>query len=288
MKYIAPFLVLFSLSFYANAQNSTEIFLFDVNEENPDATLSNPLNISDNIGYDNQPSFTDNGKAILFASTRNGQTDILWYDIDSGSKKWLSDTHGGEYSPVLMPDGKHISAVRLDPDGLQLLYQYSIKEKTSEVLVPELKIGYYAWISESTIIAFVLGEPAALQEINVINGELNNVYSNPGRSIHHIPKTKMYSFIDKSDSTNWKIMRAVPGNTKWTEEITSTLSGSEDMVWLNMHTILMGKDDKLYAFDIRANSNEWQLFADLSEYGLSGITRLAISGNKIAVVVNGK
>lgn len=65
-------------------------------------------------------------------------------------------------------------------------------------------------------------------------------------------------------------------------------SRSEDMVWLNMHTILMGKDDKVFYFDTRSESTSWKLFADLSEFGLSGITRLAKNGNKIAIVVNGK
>lgn len=174
-----------------------------------------------------------------------------------------------------MPDGEHISAVRLDPDGLQLLYKYSIKNGSSEVLIPNLKIGYYSWFLTSRIIAFVLGEPATLQEIDLSHNEIVAVDENPGRSIHYIPATKRYSYIDKTDPDNWKIMEAVPNNSEWTEEITSTLPGAEDMVWLNMHTILMGKDDKLYYFDTHSESTTWKLFADLSEFGLSGITRLA-------------
>lgn len=282
------------LSISGFAQQSTEVYLFDMefitqySEENTKPVLTNPVNVSSNTGYDNQPSFTKDGKTLLFASTRNNQTDILWYDIQSGSKRWISNTEGGEYSPVLMPDGKHISAVRLDPDGFQRLYKYSIESGESEILVEELVIGYYAWFLQSKIMAFVLGNPATLHEIDMTNNKSENMYTNPGRSIHYIPASKQYSFIDKSDSTNWKIMRAVPGNSEWTKEITSTLPGVEDMVWLNMHTILMGKDDKLYSYNTRSDSGEWKLFADLSEYGLSGITRLAVSSNKLALVVTGK
>lgn len=285
------YLLLFLLTGILNsvhAQSSTEIYLFDITKAENGFSLSNPLNISDNKGYDNQPSFTDDGESILFASTRNKQTDILWYDIASGSKKWISNTSGGEYSPVLMPDGKHISAVRLDPDGLQLLYKYSIETGAAEVLVPDLKIGYYLWFLNTRLNAFVLGEPNTLQEIDFASNTTGKMYENIGRSLHHIPETKMYSFIDKSDANNWKIMKAAPGNTKWTEVITSTLPEVEDMVWLNEHTILMGKDDKLYFFDTQQESKEWQLFADLSKYGLTGITRLAKGANKLAVVVAGK
>lgn len=286
--YIVLFLITFSISSAAIAQQSTEVYLFDLAEKESGFELLNPINVSDNEGYDNQPSFTEDGKSLLYASTRNEQTDILWYDIESGSKRWISDTPGGEYSPVLMSDGEHISAVRLDPDGLQLLYKYSIKDGSSEVLIPNLKIGYYSWFLTSRIVAFVLGEPATLQEIDLAHNEIVAVDENPGRSIHYIPATKSYSYVDKSDPDDWKIMKAVPNNSEWTEEITSTLPGSEDMVWLNIYTIVMGKDDKLYHFDTRSESTNWKLFADLSEFGLSGITRLAKNGNKIAVVVNGK
>lgn len=288
MKYLVPFLILFSFSFYATAQNSTEIYLFDINEGNSGATLSNPVNISNNRGYDNQPSFTDDGESILFASSRNNQTDILWYHIGTGSKKWISDTPGGEYSPVLMPDGKHISAVRLDPDGLQLLYKYSIETGEAGVLIPDLKIGYYVWQLPSQLIAFVLGDPQTLQEINTSSNCIEIPYKNPGRSIHKIPATNKYSFIDKSDSSTWKIMEAIPGNKESTKVITSTLPLSEDMVWLNETTILMGKESRIFFFDTQQESNGWQVFADLSKFGLNGITRLAKGSNKLAVVVSGK
>lgn len=288
MKKISALTIFCLGSILCVAQPNTEVYLFDFNQKGEDFSVSNPINISDNNGYDNQPSFTEDGKSVLFASTRNGQTDIVWYDIETGTKKWISDTPGGEYSPVLMSDGKNISAVRLDPDGLQLLYKYSIEDGSSEVLIPELTIGYYAWFLRPKLIAFVLGEPATLQEIDLKTGEAEIMYKNPGRSIHYIPGSKKYSFIDKSDSDNWKIMQAVPGNTEWTNEITSTLASSEDMVWVNMHTIVMGKDDKLYFFDIRRQTKGWQLLADFADYKLTGITRLAYTRGKLAVVVSGK
>lgn len=288
MKKLTLVLFFISLSALSYSQSSTEIYLFNLNKTDSTFKLSNPINISDNIGYDNQPSFTGDGNAVLFASTRNDQTDILWYDIGSGSKTWISDTPGGEYSPTLMPGGKHISAVRLDPDGLQLLYKYSIKTGESEVLVPDLKIGYYTWFLTSKLIAFVLGEPATIQEIDMVHNETKSMYSNPGRSIHYIPNTKDYSFIDKSDSNDWKIKRAVPGNKEWTKEITSTLPGVEDMVWLDSSTIVMGKESKLFYFDTHNPSGGWNMLADLSEYKLEGITRLAYHFNKLAVVIAGK
>ena len=44
------------------------------------------MNITRSPGYDNQPSFTPDGAAILFTSNRGGtQTDIYRYDVGSGA-----------------------------------------------------------------------------------------------------------------------------------------------------------------------------------------------------------
>ena len=73
------YVVLVSLAVLSFAQPSTEVYLFELSEDGP----SNPVNISDNEGYDNQPSFWSDSKSVLYARTVNGQTEIARYFIDS-------------------------------------------------------------------------------------------------------------------------------------------------------------------------------------------------------------
>ena len=47
----------------------TEIFLAPLA---PDGTVGRPVNVSNSPGYDNQPSFTPDGGAMLFTSIRGG------------------------------------------------------------------------------------------------------------------------------------------------------------------------------------------------------------------------
>ncbi|WP_018126859.1 TolB family protein [Balneola vulgaris] len=270
------------------AQTSTEVYLFDIELMDGEYTLMNPRNVSDNDGYDNQPSFTADGKGLLFASTRGDQTDILWYDLSTATKRWLSDTEGGEYSPVLMPSGKHISAVRLDPDGLQRLYRYPIKGGKPEVIVPELKIGYYAWYNADVLVSFVLGDPATLQKNDISSGISTVLFERPGRSIHKIPNTDHFSFMDQSKGDEW-LIKAYNPSTGNATLITETLKGSQDMAWLDSDRILMGKDSKLYMYHTK-ESTGWMEFHDLKQWGLSEITRLTVhpTGKHLAVVVSGK
>ena len=53
--------------------------------------MSNGINISNNEGYDNQPSFFEDDN-VLYASTRNGQTDIAQYHINYKSKTFINYT----------------------------------------------------------------------------------------------------------------------------------------------------------------------------------------------------
>jgi len=268
------------LSLFVTAQPSTEVYLFDLDGDTANFSISNPINISNNEGYDNQPSFWPNGKSVLYARTVDGQTEIARYFLDTKKTKIISNTkQGSEYSPTAMPD-QRISSVRLDTTGLQLLYAYDLKGK-AEVLVPEKVIGYHAWIGDMNIAAFVLGDPATLQIINTKTNEAQTVYSKIGRSIHKVPNHNWFSFVDKSQDV-WVVKAMDPTNGA-VIYLTNTLEGSEDYAWTPEGSMIMGQGTKLFHWE-----RNWSEFADLSEYGLGKISRVAVSrdGSKLVVVVD--
>ena len=76
------------------AQTDTEVYLFDISKTDSGFQLTNKKNISNNKGYDSQPHFYDN-YSVLFASSRNNQTDIVMYSIKTGKKVFINSTHGG-------------------------------------------------------------------------------------------------------------------------------------------------------------------------------------------------
>ena len=132
------------------SQVNTEIHLFDLSQKNDKWLISNGKNISNNQGYDSQPHFY-NDTSILFASTRNNQTDILKYHIDTKESTFISNTpKGGEYSPQKISKSKNISAVRLDDDGLQRFYKYDIKTGKPTELIKDLVVAYPLWFDKNT------------------------------------------------------------------------------------------------------------------------------------------
>ena len=271
-------LLMFTL---ALSQPATEVYLFDLAVSAQEFSLSNPTNVSQNPGYDNQPSFLPDGESLLFVSTRDGQTDIVRYHIDAGSKTWLTQTAGGEYSPQLIPNTQRISAVRLDPDGTQLLYSYPLEGGEGEVLVPEVKIGYYAWLSSKKYLAFVLGEPATLRTGKVKKSKTKILKSDIGRSVHATPYSSDITYV-KHQSEGKRIIARYDLKRKVDMNLLEPMEGSQDMVWLSDEILLMGQGTKLFMGKV---NGDWKEVADIEEMGLGPITRLAVNKERTQIAI---
>ena len=274
------FLLLVSFSMYT--QSNTEVYIFDIGEN---LELSNPVNISNNPGaYDNQPSFIDDN-ALLFSSTHDGQTDIKEVSFKTGTNRWVSYTLGGsEYSPLKIPETNAVSSIRLDKDGKQLLYAYSLENGQDKVLVEDLVIGYHTWYSKEHIVSFVLGEQSSLVVSDLKAKTNRTLQKNIGRSLHKIPNTDLVSYISK-EKDQWEI-RSIHPLTGETAFIINTPKAAEDMCWTPGGTILIGKDDQLFKYH-PGKDEGWVKLENLSKYKMNGITRIAMSpnGKKLAVVV---
>lgn len=259
------------------AQIETEVYLFDLELNNGKPVLSNPKNISNNPGYDNQPSFWDDD-SVLFASTRKNQTDILQFNVNEGStSSWLTYTSAGsEYSPLRIPGKNAVSAIRLDVDGLQRLYEYDVETSESEAL-SDLKIGYHVWFDNHILVATVLVKNRMdLMVLDLEEHTQKTVYQNVGRSLNQIPKADLVSFIGKKNNA-WEILSLNP-ITGESKKITNTYGKEEDICWLDENTIITGAGKKLLTKDI-GSEDGWEPIIEFDQEEINNISRIAISPN---------
>lgn len=282
-NWITTLFTLFLISTVIGQDNS-HVYLFDITEEGGAVELSNPINISNTSGYNNQPSFLSDGSGVLFASTRDGQTDVALYKIEFELKTWLTDTKGSEYSPA-QSNADGFSAVRLDKNGKQLLYQYNFESNKKRALIKDLKIGYYTWYNNDMLVSFVLGQPQTLQVSNLKTESHKIIDKNIGRSIHKIPNTDQISYISNEGPIQ-KIYALNPQNGEKTF-LANALKDSQDMAWTPDGAIIMGKDNMLFRNNPTKGTG-WEVLYNFSRFDLNGISRLAISpkGDKIAIVFN--
>lgn len=282
LYFILFFLLVYTFGF---SQANTEVFLFDLDANASKIEVKNGKNISNNEGYDNQPSFY-NERYILFASTRGNQTDIAKFDTRYGSKSWLNSTEGGEYTPLKNPNANEITAVRLDPDGKQRLYSYNGSNGESKELIADLVVAYYTWFDEHTIVSAVIEENNLNLFVSNLQDGTNRKYvTNVGRSFHRIPNSNLVSFISKENETQWQIKSLNPltGDTK---VIANTLEGVEDICWLDSKTILSGKEHTLFKLRLQRDNN-WKQIADLSANGITKISRLAVNAESNKLLIAG-
>ena len=279
---ISSFIIFIFFTATLYAQSDTEVFLFDLESSNK-IEVKNGKNISNNKGYNNQPSFLDD-RYILFSSTRDGQTDIAKYDTQYNSKTWINSSEGGEYTPLKIPNKNSISAVRLDKDGKQRLYAYDASNGESTELIKDLVVAYYTWYNEDILVSAVIeNEELNLYSSNIKEGTNKKIASNVGRSFHKIPNSNLISFISKANPKQWQIksLNPITGDTKL---IANTLKGIEDICWLNSTNLLSGKKGILYKLTLQKDYN-WKKVENLKDYGILNITRLATNkeGSKLLI-----
>lgn len=281
MKLLNSLLILCTVGTLA-AQTNTEIHLFDVVTDGDKTTISNGQNISNSEGYDSQPFFLAKD-VLIYAGARNGNTEILQY-TKGKVRQFNNPTEGGEYSPQFIEGKRGISAVRLDPDGLQRLYAYLPRKEETPLLIKESKVAYYVWADENTIVAADIVE----NDLHLVIHDLktktdNDLGISVGRSFHKIPNTELISFIDKS-TENW-IVKSIDPKTQEIKEITPLIPGlpMEDIAWLPDGSLLATLEDSII---IKRKDSEWAVFYNFDDDNLKNLSRITVSpeGSQLAVV----
>lgn len=273
------------LSALAQQPPSTEIYLLDLKISKKSVSLSNPRNITQHPGYDNQPFFHPDKSIVYYTSAdETGNTDIVSFDFSSGKTSALTKTSEKEYSPTVTPDKQYLSCIIQRENGAQDFGKNPIDGGNPIILIDNLIVGYHAWVDKKTIIAFVLGEPNTLRLIDLENMKDFWLADKPGRSLHQIPGSSAISFVDKSADA-WFIKKFIAVDSIST--ITTTLPGREDLAWTPDGKIIMSDGKKLFFYDT-VKKTEWHEVTLPNAMPAGLITRLAINknGDKLALVVN--
>lgn len=277
-------LVLLVISTNFFAQSNTEVFLLDMVKKNDKIELINLKNISNNDGYDNQPSFYDNN-TVLFSSTRNNQTDIKSYNINRNENSWKTSTSlSSEYSPLKIPNKETVSAVRLDENGLQRLYQYDFSTGMSKVLLKDLKVGYHVWHNQDILISSVLIDERMDLVISNLKDNTNlTVHKNIGRSLYKIPNSNLIGFISiENNSTTIKTLNPITGNINTIKSLPIPI---EDICWLTKSIILI-PNGKTIA-QLNTSDDSISNLNSFKEEEINEISRISVSpDNKHLVLVS--
>ena len=268
--------------FQAFGQPETDVYLAKLEIGKESIAISSLTNISNNPGYDNQPSFLADG-TLLYSRTRNGQTDIAGYNPVDGSTSWISNTLGGsEYSPLKIPGREAVSAIRLDTTGLQRLYAYPLKGGGPTLLVADLKIGYHLWVSPELLVCTVLVEDG--MDLVVVNFRDNSRYTfqkDVGRSLLKIPESERISYLARENDT--MVVKAMDPVSGASERIIALPDQVQDLVWLPNGTLICGYGNKLLGYQ-PGRDPYWRILQTLPPE-MGRITRMSVNPNGKALAL---
>ena len=276
----------------------TEVFLAKLTVSGGSVTVGPAENISNSAGYDNQPSFTPDGRSVFFTSARGGapqgstesQMDIYRYDIATKAVAQVTRTPESEYSATVTPDGRHISVIRVEADKTQRLWKFPLAGGEPSLVLTDIKpVGYHAWLDANTLALFVLGQPATLQIADIRTGKAEVAASGIGRSLVAMPGGGV-SFGQRTvdgASRAWKISQVSMADGKPSIKVVTmgpANAADEFVAWLPNGTLLMPAGGQLMA--LRRGDPDWKAVADLAALGVRNVSRLAVSpkGDWIALV----
>ena len=262
----------------ANAPPSTDVYLVPLTLSAALPKVGAPLNVTHRDGYDNQPMFATDSRSLFYTSTRaDAQADIYRYDFSTGLTVPVHVTKESEYSAFPSANDEAITVIRVEADSTQRLWKMPVGNAPPSVMFPNVKpVGYFAQADDSTWALFVLGNPATLQLAHTNRQSTDTVAKNIGRSLHRIPGTTTFSYVQKG-ANGWYIMSYNPATHRADTLVRTVSATSEDVVWADSTTLLEASGTKLFAW--KKGTTTWAQIGDFGYAALDTITRLAVSRN---------
>ena len=271
---------------------STDIFLAPLSTRQGRLIVGAPVNVTRRQGYDNQPSFTPDGQALLYTVIAgDGQADIFRYDLRSKTSRRVTSTPESEYSPTVHSNGTRFSVVRVEADSTQRLWSFQLDGSDPRLVFEQWKpVGYHAWADTVTVALFLLGSPSTLVLADTRTGRADTVARDVGRSLVPLPNGGGFSFTQRMQDSSW-VLTAVDvrqtrgGRHSMLLPVARMPRGADYVVWLAPARAITGSGSKLFLLTRERGPLKWEELADLSRYRIGRISRLALSPDRKSLAI---
>lgn len=217
-------------------------------------------------------------RSVLFTSNRDGkQSDIYRYWIADKKLTQLTQTAESEYSATIVPAGNGFSVIQVEADNTQRLWQFDLAGRSPQLVLTDVKpIGYHAWIDPSTVMVFVLGQPATLQRATPGSAQVEIVTGGIGRALVAIPGTRAVSFTTRDENRVWWIKR-YDADTREVRTLVQAPEGAGEpyAAWSRDGRLFTASGTKILSW--KEGETSWTVVGDLAAAPVKNLSRLAVS-----------
>ncbi|MEL0639903.1 hypothetical protein V6260_04695 [Pseudoalteromonas aliena] len=241
--------------------------------------------VSDKNSYNNQPYLTSAGLYFTHEVIADelSQTDIAYYDLTTKQITNITNSPVSEYSPTIMPNKNNLSAIVVEADGKQKLWQYPLKSEDAPKRIFDWiePVGYHAWGGESDLVMFILGEPHTLQYTSVEAAKGQVVASNIGRTLIYNNSTAKFLFSYTKNEQH--ILASFNPQDKQVKDLLRLPTQVQDFILKDNTTIAYAIKNRVYQRKLDG-SDEVSQWLNLSTYCEKNITRMSYNNEKLAFV----
>ena len=273
--------------------NPVNLWLVDLTWTGGRLSAGKPVKLTSDNGTNSQPSFSPDGRSVVFSATRDtgadARSDIYRIDLATRTETRITRTPENENSPTVNAAGEY-TAVRWVPATLFRefgVWMYSADgTPTRGVLRGPDTTGYYTPLGSGQ---YALTRPRAKTFTVALfddqSGTITEVDSGvPALPAQLIPGQRALSYVQIDSVDSKHTLRRLDLDTRRTSSIGSTIVGRTAHAWVpGRNTLLMAKGNVLYARG--ASETAWRPVARFDDPDLRNATAYVVSpsGDKLVL-----
>jgi TolB protein len=273
----------------ATTTNPVNLFVVDLSDAKDSLKIGSPRKLTGDKGINSQPSFTRDGKSILFVrrDSSAGQGDVYRIDLASGAETRVTNTPEMENSPTATPDG-NLMVIRWTPETLFKQWGpwvYGMNGQPLRGVLPGPDtVGYYAPLDSVT---YAMMRPKSVRAVSLFNARTGTMtdydFGAANLPPQKIPGQNAISYT-RVDSVAGNSIRRLDLVTHDTTTIAPAVAGKTVHAWTSRGSILMGKGNAIFA--LHPPSKHWVQVASFSDPELQDINAYVVSprGDKLILI----
>lgn len=266
------------------------LYVADIKYDHGSISIGAPRKLTGDRGNNSQPSFTPDGKSILFVARRDttGQSDVYRIDLRSGFETQITHTPENENTPTVTPDGR-LMVIRWVPATLfkewgPWVYDMNGTPSVGVLPGPDT-VGYYVRVDSVT---FAMMRPKSRPAVALFDTRKKTMtdYAWPVANLppQLVPGRHAISFT-QTDSLGRNQVRMLDLRTLQSSLVTPALVGRTVHAWTPRGFVLMAKGNAIYAIKPAAGAT-WKKVATMTQSDLQALSTYVVSpaGDKVILI----
>jgi TolB protein len=265
------------------------LFVADLTYSDGQLHIGTPRKLTGDRGINSQPSFTPDGKAIVFVrrDSAAAQGDVFRIDLTTGAETRITSTVEMENSPTILSDGS-LMVIRWTPETLFKEWGpwiYDMKGTPVKGVLPGPDtVGYFMPLDSVT---FAMLRPKNISAVSIFDRRTGTMTDYDFRAANlppqRIPGQRAISYT-RVDSVGGNRIRRLDLVTHDTTEIAPALTRKTVHAWTPRGTIIMGKQNAI--FTLTPPAKEWSQVAAFTDPELQDMNTYVVSprGDKLIII----